>query len=84
MEDKKAETEILKILRDLSGSTCDIKAHKEEHRFLRELIEKAKIDKDLKREVVKNLMTQTSWLAMLALGAGLWYLFLEKIKEFII
>lgn len=83
MEDKKAETEILKILRDLSGSTCDIKAHKEEHRFLRELIEEAKADKELKREIYNKLVTKASYVVILAIFAGLWYLSLEELKDFL-
>ena len=84
IERRTSSEEIVELLQEiinLQTHTEETEGHQEEHRFLRELIENAREEKELKKAIRDKIIKNTAWLGFLAAMAGVWYLFIEQIKH---
>lgn len=63
--------EIIGLLRDIRDVSYSMQAHSEEHEFIRELIEREKADKELRKAIKTKIITSTVLTGLGAVFAGL-------------
>lgn len=74
------EKKVLKVLQEIKAHEENNETHLEEHRFIRELIERERASKELRRAVTTKIVKNTAWWGILALLAGVWYVLIDNIK----